>query len=131
MINISRIDHINMRVKSLTQSISFYRTNFGFQMKEDNRTDEEPWVVIGLPGIAYLCLYEHADKDKTDDALTIRHFGFAISDEFDGVIATLEANGATVLYGGPVAWPQSRSIYVEDPSGHMIELSEKVGGGLN
>lgn len=130
MIGISRIDHINMRVTSLARSIIFYRTNFGFQMKEDHRTDEEPWVVIGLPKVAYLCLYEHPDKEKTDAALTIRHFGFAIS-EFDGAIETLGANEVTVLYGGPVSWPHSRSIYIEDPSGHVIELSEKIGGGLN
>lgn len=130
MIGISRIDHINMRVKSLTQSITFYRTNFGFQMKEDQRTDEEPWVIIGLPGIAYLCMYEHPDKEKTDTALTISHFGFAIED-FDRAVESLEAGGVTILYGGAVDWPHSRSIYIKDPSGHEIELCEKVGGGLN
>lgn len=69
--------------------------------------------------------------EESDTALSIRHFGFAVNCEFDSVLGTLKANGVRVLYGGPAAWPQSRSIYIEDPSGHVIELSEKIGAGLN
>ena len=41
MIGIERIDHINMRVTNLAESIRFYRNNFGFEIKEDRRDDDE------------------------------------------------------------------------------------------
>jgi catechol 2,3-dioxygenase-like lactoylglutathione lyase family enzyme len=130
MIGIERIDHINMRVTNLNESIAFYAKNFGFEMKEDRRDDDEPWAIIGLKGVAYLCLYEHPDKTKPDNALTINHFGLALRD-FEKAEAALHKNGVEILYGGPVQWPKSRSLYIRDPSGHEIELAEVVGGGLN
>ena len=130
MIGIKRIDHINMRVKNLAQSIEFYRKNFGFEMREDHHDAEEPWAIIGIPNTAYLCLYEHPDKERSDEVLRISHFGLAV-DEFDAVMDKLKASGTKILYNGPVVWDHSRSIYIEDPSGHEIELSEKIGGGLN
>lgn len=35
-----------------------------------------------------------------------------------------------VLYGGYVDWEKSRSVYITDPSGYEIEISELWGGGL-
>jgi catechol 2,3-dioxygenase-like lactoylglutathione lyase family enzyme len=130
MIGVKRIDHINMRVKNLAESIEFYRKNFGFELKEDRRDEAEPWVIIGVPGVAYLCMYEHPEKTKPDDALTINHFGLVLQD-FDKALEMLRANGVEILYGQAVQWPQSRSIYIKDPNGYEIELAEKVGGGLN
>jgi lactoylglutathione lyase len=131
MIGISRIDHINMRVNNLAETIEFYGTNFGFEMKIDKRIndEQEPWVILGLKDVAYLCLYEHPDKTISEEALRISHFGFAIED-FDSALDKLRANNVTILYGGALDWPKSRSIYIKDPSGHEIELAEKVGGGL-
>lgn len=129
VIGIERIDHINMRVHDLEESIEFYRRNFGFEMMEDETDAQEPWAIIGLKGVAYLCLYEHPGKSIPDEGLTINHFGLALKD-FDSAIAELKRNGVPIMYGGPVEWPKSRSIYIRDPSGHEIELAEKVGGGL-
>lgn len=129
MIGIKGIDHINMRVKNLNASIEFYTKLFGFEMKEDQRKAHEPWAIVGLANIAYLCLYEHPGKEVPFEGLTINHFGLVLSD-FDDAIKKLNDNGVQILYGGPVDWPKSRSIYIKDPSGHEIELAEKVGGGL-
>ena len=130
MISVKAIDHINMRVKSLSASVEFYRNNFGFVVKEDHRDDpEEPWLILGLPGVAYLCLYEHSEKNVSDEGLRISHFGFVLSD-FDEAHQSLQSNGVRLLYGGVVNWPASRSLYVQDPSGHEIELTEIFGGGL-
>ena len=130
MIGIKCIDHINMRVQNLAESIEFYRKNFGFQMKEDQTKADEPWAIVGLPGVAYLCMYEPPGKTKPADGLTINHFGLALTD-FDAAMKELKKNGVEILYGGPVQWPHSRSLYIKDPSGHEIELAEVVGGGLN
>jgi len=129
MIGIKGIDHINMRVKNLNASIEFYAKLFGFEMKEDQRKAHEPWAIIGLANVAYLCLYEHPGKEVPFEGLTINHFGLVLSD-FEDAIKKLEKNGVQILYGGPVDWPKSRSIYIKDPSGHEIELAERIGGGL-
>jgi len=129
MIKVERIDHINMRVHDLAESIEFYHKHFGFVMMEDETHAREPWAIIGLRGIAYLCLYEHPGKAIPEEGLTINHFGLALKD-FDKALAHLKKSGVPILYGGPVEWPHSRSIYIRDPSGHEIELAEKVGGGL-
>ena len=130
-IKVTKIDHINMRVNNLADSIEFYRKNFGFEIKEDHSTEsEEPWAIIGLPEIAYLCMYEHTDKEITSNFLTINHFGFVI-ENFGKALDKLHNNGVEVLYGGYVQWPMSRSIYIRDPNGYEIELAEKVGGNLH
>jgi len=129
-LKVSQIDHINMHVRNLAESIDFYTDIFGFEIKEDHSDEpEEPWAIIGLPGIAYLCMYEHPDREISSTALSINHFGFSISN-FKEAFDLLCANGVEVLYGGYVQWPASRSIYIRDPSGHEIELAEKTGGGL-
>ncbi|MBD3297653.1 MAG: VOC family protein [candidate division Zixibacteria bacterium] len=129
MIGITQIDHINMRVRNLNESIDFYARLFGFEMKEDRRGDQEPWAIIGLKDVAYLCLYEHPGKDIPREGLTINHFGLVLAD-FDEALAKLKEYGVPILYGGPVDWPKSRSIYITDPNGHEIELAEYVGGRL-
>ena len=127
---VSRLGHIGIHVTDVEKSIEFYRKNFGFEMKEDETKSDEPWAIIGLPKVAYLCMYEHPGKTKPDDGLTINHFGLALTD-FDAATAELKKNDVEILYGGPVQWPHSRSLYIKDPSGHEIELAEVVGGGLN
>jgi catechol 2,3-dioxygenase-like lactoylglutathione lyase family enzyme len=130
-IRIRCIDHINMRVNNLAESIAFYGDVFGFEVKEDySHLEAEPWVILGQKDTVYLCLYEHPDKRQAKDALRINHFGLAVED-FDAARERLEQLGVEILYGGPVDWPHSRSLYIRDPSGHEIELPEKVGGGLH
>ncbi len=131
ILEVKQIDHINLRVKNLSESIDFYSKNFGFEIKENHADDiEEPWVIIGLADIAYLCMYEHPDKEISSTSLSINHFGFAINN-FEEALDKLNANGVEVLYGGYVQWPNSRSIYIKDPSGHEIELANNTGGNLH
>ncbi len=35
-----------------------------------------------------------------------------------------------VIYDGSVEFEKSKSVYIKDPSGYDIELSEVSGGGL-
>lgn len=123
------MDHINMRVRNLAESVEFYRSLFGFEIKENHADDrEEPWMILGRPGVAYLCLYEHPDKVRQQEALRINHFGWVLED-FEAAAEELRARGVRILYDGPVEWQHSRSLYIQDPNGYEIELSEKFGGG--
>ncbi len=116
------IDHVNLTVKNLAESVAFFKDLFGFEVLRDQ--PEQTSQIIGNAHIK-LCLYE-------DPALElgagINHYGFDI-ENFDEVVAACEALGIRMPYG-VVDWGPSRSVYIVDPSGYEIELSEVEGGGL-
>lgn len=129
MINLdaTSIDHVNMKVKNLIDSIEFYCNLFGFEIKQEenpNKTDV-PSKIIGNDSIK-LCLYEVPEMSPEGG---IAHFGFHIAN-FDEVITKCSDQGVQILYGGEVDWEKSKSVYIVDPNGYEIELSEISGGGL-
>ena len=121
------IDHVNMKVKDLTQSIKFYKNLFGFEIKQEENTNklDVPSKIIGNDTIK-LCLYEVHDMSPEGG---IAHFGFNIAN-FNQVIEKCKELGVEILYGGIVDWEKSKSIYIVDPSGYELELGEISGGGL-
>lgn len=123
MLQAKVIDHINMTVKDLDESVAFYRGLFGFTVLK--KQPEKNSKIIGNDAIK-LCLYQ---GDGAGDRTGIAHFGFNVTN-FDDVIEQCESRGVKVLYGGVLEWKESRSVYIEDPNGYEIELSEVIGGGL-
>jgi len=121
------IDHVNMKVKDLAQSVQWYKDLFGFEIKQEENPNkiDAPSKIIGNDSIK-LCMYEVPDMSPEGG---IAHFGFNIKN-FDNVIKRCEELGVQILYGGVVDWETSRSVYVVDPSGYEIELGEVSGGGL-
>ena len=122
------MDHVNMNVKNLTQSVEFYRNLFGFEIrKADNSPNklDVPSQIIGNDFIK-LCLYEDPQMSTSGG---IAHFGFHVAN-FDQIMGKCKELNVEVLYGGPVKFEKSRSVYIKDPSGYDIELSEVSGGGL-
>ncbi len=121
------LDHINMQVKNLEQSISFYKNMFGFTVrKEDNSTNSGvPSQIIGNDAIK-LCLYEHPEMSPEGG---IVHFGFHVKN-YDDILSKCKKHKVQVLYGGPVKFEKSESVYIKDPNGYDIELSKICGGGL-
>ena len=122
------IDHINMNVKSLDESIKFYCDLFGFEIKKDDNSQNKldaPSKIIGNDSIK-LCMYEVPDMSPKGG---IAHFGFHIKN-FDDVVAKCKELGVQILYDGPIQWEHSKSVYIVDPSGYELELGEISGGGL-
>lgn len=119
----SSLDHVNMKVKNLEESVGFYKNLFGFEVKKEQPEDKSK--IIGNNKIK-LCLYEDPDM-KPDGA--IAHFGFHI-ENFEEIMKICKSLGVKVYYDGPVQFEKSWSIYISDPSGYDIELSEIPGGGL-
>ena len=122
------IDHINMNVKNLDESIEFYKNLFGFEIRKDDNSQNKldaPSKIIGNDSIK-LCLYEVPDMSPKGG---ITHFGFSI-ENFDDILQKCKEFNVQVLYEGPIDWEKSRSIYIVDPSGYELELSQISGGGL-
>ncbi len=121
------IDHVNMQVKNLEQSVMFYADLFGFEIKQESNTNKAdlPSKIIGNDAIK-LCMYEVPDMSPEGG---IAHFGFNIAN-FDEIIEKCRKSGVEILYGGIVDWETSRSVYIVDPSGYEVELGEISGGGI-
>ena len=130
-LRIQAIDHVNLAVGDLARSIEFYRTVLGFEVRESGRRDGCPWAILGAGGRAYVALYEEAGTAPPTRPW-FYHWGLVV-DDFDAVLPALEAAGIKPrdVAGDPVIeYPGSRSIYIEDPDGHEIELTSRFGGGL-
>ncbi len=121
------IDHVNMKVKNLEQSVEFYKNLFGFEIKQEanpNKLDA-PSKIIGNDAIK-LCLYEDPQMSPEGG---IAHFGFNVVN-FNEIIEKCKELEVEILYDGPIEWEQSKSVYIKDPNGYEIELGEVSGGGL-
>ena len=121
------IDHVNMKVKNLDESVEFYKNLFGFVIKQEENENkiDAPSKIIGNDSIK-LCLYEVPDMTPEGG---IAHFGFNV-ENFDEIISKCEEFGVKILYDGVVNWEKSKSVYIVDPSGYELELGEVSGGGL-
>ena len=121
------IDHVNMKVRNLKDSLKFYNDLFGFEVKKEDNSNKSdvPSMIIGNNSIK-LCLYEVPDMSPEGG---IAHFGFYVSN-FNEVLDKCKQLGIQVLYGGTVDWEKSKSVYIQDPSGYELELSQISGGGL-
>lgn len=118
----SGIDHVNMMVKDLDESVDFYCELFGFEIKKDQH--EQNSKIIGNE-VVKLCLYENPDQVFNKG---INHAGFHIKN-FDDVVAKCEAMDIPMPYGVN-QWEFSKSVYIIDPNGYEVELTEVFGGGL-
>lgn len=121
-INVVSIDHINMVVKSLDETVKFYHSLFGFTVRKDQ--PEERSKIVGNDSVK-LCLYEGEGSGNREG---IVHFGFFVSN-FDDIVDKCKEMGVKMPYG-IVNWGASRSVYITDPNGYEIELSENNGGGI-
>jgi len=122
---VNGIDHLNMEVTNINESLEFYNQLFGFTVLKEQ--PEENSKIIGNEKVK-LCLYEieefHGYTKKG-----FHHFGLHI-ENFDDVMHKCAEMGIEIFYGGPLKWEKSTSIYIKDPNGYEIELTEVFGGGL-
>ena len=124
---INRLDHVVLTVADLDATIRFYTEVLGMQAQTfgDGRRalafgaakfnlhraghEFEPKAARATPGSADLCLI--------------------VDDPLDDVIAQLSDHGVPIVHG-PVlkigAQGTLRSVYIRDPDGNLVELSNYV-----
>ncbi len=119
------IDHVNLQVKNLADSIKFWQTLLGFEVLEE--FPEVNGAIIGTKE-AKLALYENSELDDVERQ-GFSHVGFHI-ENFDEAKAFCQQNDIPILYEDTVNWPNSTSLYIRDPSGYEVELTDTWGGGL-
>ncbi len=123
-----RLDHINLTVKNLDESLTWYQKIFGFEKVEEGTSEGEPWAII-RKGDTMLALYQEQKRKKVpesdpvlDQFHRIYHFGLQV-DSKEAWEESVATNKVNVTYGGAIRYPHSYSWYVEDPNGHEIEVS--------
>ena len=129
-IDARRIDHVQISVRDLEVSAGFYAALFGIELKEEGEGATR-WCILGAPDRFYVCLIEvPSDKGFDQAGIHINHVGLVV-DDIDETVRRihelglrLEGNDATL------DWPRSRSAYVVDPNGILIEITNRFGGGL-
>lgn len=130
MFDIKGIDHLNLNVKNLKLSKDFYKKVFDLDEKESGKSSlGNEYSIIGKKDGFYLCLYESITNDEVPAGF-FNHFGVHI-DDYDGILEKLDKEEIPYEYGGHVEYPESRSVYIIDPNGIEIEISEKFGGNLD
>ncbi len=124
-LNAVGIDHLNLDVKNLDQTVEFYNKLFGFNVLKEQ--PEENSKIIGNEHVK-LCLYQKNEFDHFEKN-GFNHFGLHIKN-FEDVIKKCTEHDIELYYGGTIEWERSSSIYIKDPNGYEIELAKVFGGGL-
>ena len=131
MLNFKGYDHININVKNLESSVEFYQKVFGFEVKEQGENGfGKPYKIIGLSNQGFLCLYQNPEKIEHS---RVNHIGVHVDNLHESISQLKSLDIEIVPYGdedGLVSYPQSHSLYIKDPDGNEIELSDRFGGGL-
>lgn len=126
-----KIDHINVSVKNIDETVEWYVKVFGFRKVEDgiSKSGEQFVIIENLD--CMLCLYEHPNWSAPNfngptTQHQIFHIGFRITDEIKWK-QMIKDHNITIIYD-EVQFPRSKSWYVMDPSGYEIEVSYLTKG---
>lgn len=117
-----RLDHINMSVENIEESISWYKRVFGFEEVERGTTSRGGDFAIIKSEEAMLCIYEKKgfkNPQKSEDVHRTYHFALRIKDrsQWEKII-----KDEKVEIDHTWQYPHSYSWYLFDPSGHEIEV---------
>lgn len=123
------LDHLNLTVRDLEETIAWYARVFGFAVVERGVDAQGPWAIL-RNGEGMLCVYERAARaaprstPAAEAFHLVNHFGLRLPPadraRWERV---LREEGLATFHGSPLRYPRSTSWYVKDPTGHMIEVA--------
>lgn len=126
--SVRHLDHVNLTVENFDDTVEWYGRVFDFVVVEQGVMDGHRWGVI-RSGDAMLCIYErpgYAYKDRfqfeREKTHVIRHIGLRFSGRTEWE-ARMEREGIEVRDEYVVQNPHSMSWYIQDPTGHAIEVA--------
>jgi catechol 2,3-dioxygenase-like lactoylglutathione lyase family enzyme len=125
------IDHVNLSVRDLDASVDFYCRLLGVVRKEGGEDNGVRWCILGAKDKFYVCFFEVKGGVYRPADVHVNHVGFVV-DDMDETVRRIHDLGFKLQFNDePVQWPRSRSAYVADPDGILIEFTERFGGGLD
>ena len=120
---IAHLDHIHFTVNSLKETVQWYNKIFHFQLVEQGIWESgDQWGIL-RSGNNMLAITEVSQRDiyKGKKYHQTYHFGIRLKNRQEWE-HTIHHNALDIMGGEPVVWPHSTSWYIQDPTGHMIEV---------
>lgn len=124
---VRNMDHLNLTVRDLEESIAWYGEIFGFEVVERGERPTGPWAIIRA-GEALLCIYQAPERKPPSRFLrdggerhVVYHFGLRITGR-KAWLEKVEKHQLELEFGGENEYPFSSSWYVVDPTGYSIEV---------
>lgn len=121
------LDHLNLTVKNLSESIEFYQEIFDFSLVEKGLSGGVDFAILRVRS-SMLCLYEFAARTflgprelKNAQIHGLNHLALSVTDE-DEFLRRLKLSKIEIKYGGVVKYPHSSAYYIDDPTGYEIEV---------
>lgn len=134
MIDISRVDHIGIRVKDLTRALDFYRV-LGFELHWKD-ADDAVAIIRNVRDVEINLVYNaNADGGGKNILMDVRekypgytHVALRV-ESIRAAIEGLRENGIAITQG-PVSFGQDRhvSVFVRDPDLNVVELRGREEG---
>ncbi len=136
MLNITRVDHLGIRISDLERSREFYE-RLGFQFIRDAGFREGHPVIMKHPGGVVVNLLGPSTEDTGTNILMdvdAKYSGYTHAslriESIEAAKAALEGMGIEIT-GGPFRFTDDMvSMFIRDPDRNVIELTEHGGKDL-
>lgn len=126
MVQTRGVNHVALACADLNRSIEFYRDvlNMNVIMRGASPDGNMSYAFLGTGGETFLALYQYANRPAPDASQgLLDHVAFTLSaEEFAHAKDRLQQRGFSV--SGPVVRLQFKSLYLSDPDGATVELTE-------
>ena len=121
---VAGVSELVLEVSDLARAEEFYTAHLGLPVVERWPHREAIWVLAGMTRIGLWRPQVGLEGSRGGEHV---HFAMQLPDsDFDAKVASLRAHGHEVPVHefGPLAEgaPNSRSAYVHDPDGHLVEF---------
>jgi catechol 2,3-dioxygenase-like lactoylglutathione lyase family enzyme len=118
----NRLEHANIRVRNIDETIRFLMTAFpDFRVRSDQGTGDDRWVHVGSDE-TYLALNQDS-HEAARSGPGLNHLGFAV-EETESLRSRLDAAGYHEGYIPPKPHPHHRRTYYHDGNGQEWEFVE-------
>lgn len=118
------IDHFAISVKNLHASSDWYKNVFGFEIFHQWKTT---WMLqLGKTKIGLFERPQAATIDDLDKKIAFQHLAFHVSPD-DFIEAQVQLGNLEIQYEGPEDTGVAYSIFLNDPDGHLLELTTYYG----
>ena len=137
MIDIQRVDHIGIRVRSLDRALAFYRI-FGFELLRRSENDDVA-IVRNSHGVEFNLVFNANAGGPASNILMdvgekypgFTHIALRVG-SIPETIAALKANDIAITQG-PVSFGEGGhvSVFIRDPDRNTIELRGREQGAVD
>lgn len=126
MVQTRGVNHVALACADLNRSVDFYTRvlEMNVIMRGRSPDGKVSYAFLGTGGETFLALYQYAGRAAPEASqCLLDHVAFSLTaEEFAQAKEHLEAQGISV--SGPVVRLQFKSLYLSDPDGAVVELTD-------